>query len=277
MQMLTSSSSSHRSIEQGQNQSGSASSERPGSRCTTSNEARMMQTTASSTFDDYGAGNGPNTSGTSSNVPTMSNDARMVQTIAPSSLLSDNDAVPTGSGTATFQNVKRTRTFVSSSSIGDDEPGGLEDGPMPSFYSSSPTGTQPQGMGGVMNLPLHETDQGLEGKGQATLSWSLSHYEWRMDVGNATMASQESNRLSQTTARSMKMGGVMPPSPERVGLVSQPTEHAMTTVMPLSPRSSCRRNDDMDLEAGMAVFKAILPVTEFLLANGPAFGFAHEE
>ena len=33
----------------------------------------------------------------------------------------------------------------------------------------------------------------------------------------------------------------------------------------------------MDWEAGMAVFKAILPVTEFLLANGPAFGFAHEE
>ena len=33
----------------------------------------------------------------------------------------------------------------------------------------------------------------------------------------------------------------------------------------------------MDLEAGMAVFEAILPVTEFLLANGPAFGFAHEE
>ena len=33
----------------------------------------------------------------------------------------------------------------------------------------------------------------------------------------------------------------------------------------------------MDWEAGMAVFEAILPVTEFVLANGPAFGFAHEE
>ena len=76
------------------------------------NEARTMQTTALSTFDDYGAGNGPNTSGTSSNVPTMSNNARMVQTIAPLSLLSDNDAVPTGSGTATFQNVKTMRTFA---------------------------------------------------------------------------------------------------------------------------------------------------------------------
>ena len=69
----------------------------------------------------------------------------------------------------------------------------------------------------------------------------------------------------------------MPPSPERVGLVYQPTEHVMTTVMPSSPRSSRQRNDDMDWEAGMAVFEAILPVTEFLLANGPAFGFAHEE
>ena len=33
----------------------------------------------------------------------------------------------------------------------------------------------------------------------------------------------------------------------------------------------------MDWEAGMAVFEAILPVTKFLLANVPAFGFAHEE
>ena len=33
----------------------------------------------------------------------------------------------------------------------------------------------------------------------------------------------------------------------------------------------------MDWEAGMAVFEVILPVTEFLLANGPAFGFTHEE
>ena len=38
-------SSSHRSIEQGQNQTGSASSERPGNGCTMSNEARMMQMT----------------------------------------------------------------------------------------------------------------------------------------------------------------------------------------------------------------------------------------
>ena len=78
-----------------------------------------------------------------SNVPTTSNNARMVQTIAPSSLLSDNNAVPTGSGTATFQNIKTMRMFASSSSIGYDEPGGLEDGPMLSFYPSSPTGTQP--------------------------------------------------------------------------------------------------------------------------------------
>src|SRR5271154_3901365 len=84
------SSSTHRSIERGQNQTGSASSELPGNGRTTSNEARTMQTTASSTFDDYGAGNGPNTSGTSSNVPMMSNDTRMAQTVAPSSLLSDN-------------------------------------------------------------------------------------------------------------------------------------------------------------------------------------------
>ena len=173
-----------------------------------------MQMTALSTFDDYGAGNGPNTLGTSSNVPTMSNDTRMVQTIAPSSLLSDNNAVPTGSGTVTFQNVKTTRMFASSSSIGYDEPGGLEDGPMLSFYPSSPTGTQPRGMGGVMNLPLHETDQGLEGKGRATLSWPSSCYGLRMDTGDATTASQESNGSSQTAARSMKMGGVVPPSAE---------------------------------------------------------------
>ena len=115
--MLTSS-SFHRSMELGQNQYGSASlerpgsvptsSERPGNGRTTPNDARAMQTTASSTFDDYGAGNGPNTSGTSSCDPTTSNDTRMVQTIAPSLLLSDNDAVPTGSGTATFQNVEMT-------------------------------------------------------------------------------------------------------------------------------------------------------------------------
>ena len=69
----------------------------------------------------------------------------------------------------------------------------------------------------------------------------------------------------------------MPPSVEQVGLVYQPTETVTTTVMPSSPRSSRRGNDDMDWEAGMAVFEAILPVTEFLLANGPAFGFAHEK
>ena len=230
-----------------------------------------MQTIASSTFDDYGARNGPYTSGTSSNVPTTSNDARMVQTIAPSSLLSDNDAVPTGSGTATFQNVKTMRTVASSSSIGYDEPGGLEDGPMPSFYPSSPTGTQLRGTGGVMNLPLHETEQGLEGKGWAMMSWSLGHYGLRTDTGDATMAFQELNGLSQTAAQSMKMGGVMPPSAEQVGLVHQPTEPVVTTC------SSCQWSNDMDWEAGMAIFKAILPVTEFLLANGPAFGFTHKE
>ena len=69
----------------------------------------------------------------------------------------------------------------------------------------------------------------------------------------------------------------MPPSPEQVGLVYQPTEPVMTMVMPSSPHSSRQWNDEMDWEAGMAVFEAILPVTEFLLANGPAFGFAHEE
>ena len=33
----------------------------------------------------------------------------------------------------------------------------------------------------------------------------------------------------------------------------------------------------MDWEAGMAIFQAILLVMEFLLANGPAFGFTHKE
>ena len=128
-----------------------------------------------------------------------------------------------------------------------------------------------------MNLPAHETGQGLERKGQATSSWSSSHYDLRTDTGDATTASQESNGSSQTAARSMRMGGVMPPSPERVGLAYQPTEPLMTMVMPSSPQSSRRQNDEMDWEAGMAIFEAILPVTEFLLANGPAFGFAHEE
>ena len=72
----------------------------------TSNKARMMQMTALLMFDNYRAGNGPGTSETSSNNPMMSNDTRMVQMVAPSSLLSDNDAVPTWSGTAIFQNVK---------------------------------------------------------------------------------------------------------------------------------------------------------------------------
>ena len=97
---------------------------------------------ASSTFDDSRAGNSPGTSGMSSSDHTMSNDARMVQTIVPLSLLSDNDAVPAGSGTATFQNVKMTRTFASLSSISYDKPGRMEDGPMPSFCLSSPAGTQ---------------------------------------------------------------------------------------------------------------------------------------
>ena len=104
----------------------------------TSNKARTMQTTASSTFDNYGAGNGPNTTGTLSNVPTMSNNARMVQTIAPLSLLSDNDAVPTGSGTATFQNIEMMNVRV----IGHDKPGHMEDGPMPSLCLLSRAGTQ---------------------------------------------------------------------------------------------------------------------------------------
>ena len=228
-------------------------------------------------FDDYRTGNGPGALGTSSGIPTMLNDTGMVQTTAPSSLFSNNNAVPTGSGTATFQNVETMQTFASLSSIGYGEPGRVEDGPTPSFYSSSPAGTHPQGMGGVVSLPVHETDQGLERKGWATSSWPSSRYGMRTDTRDATTASQASNGSSQTTARSMKMGGVVPPSPERVGLVYQPTEPVETTVMPLSPRSSHRRNDDMDWEAGMAVFEAILPVTEFLLANGPAFGFAHEE
>ena len=95
--------------------------------------------------------------------------------IVPSSLLSDNDAEPTGSGTAMFQNVKTMRTFALSLSIGYDEPGHVEDGPMPSFCLSSPAGTQPRGMGGGMNPPLHEMEQGLEGKRWATSSWSSSH------------------------------------------------------------------------------------------------------
>ena len=65
LQMLALS-SSHCSIEQGQNQSGSASSEQPGSHRTTSNKARTMQMTASLTLDDYRAGNSPGTSGMSS-------------------------------------------------------------------------------------------------------------------------------------------------------------------------------------------------------------------
>ena len=61
-----------------------------------------------------------------------------------------------------------------------------------------------------MGLPLHETDHGLEGKGRATLSWPSSHYDLRTDTGDATTASQESNGSSQTAARSMKTGGVVP-------------------------------------------------------------------
>ena len=151
-------------------------------------------------FDGYRTGKGPGALGTSSGVPTTLNDAGMVQTIAPSSLFSNDDAVPTGSGTATLQNVKTTRTFALLSSIGYGKPGHIEYSPTPSFYPSSPAGTHPRGMGGVVNLPAHETDQGLEGKGQATSSWPSSHYEWRMDVGDATMASQESNGSSQTAA-----------------------------------------------------------------------------
>ena len=84
------SSSFHCSMELGQNQYGSASLERPGSVPTSSeqpgngrtmpNDARAMQTTASSTFDNYGAGNGPNTSGMSSNIPTTSEWPGSIQT-----------------------------------------------------------------------------------------------------------------------------------------------------------------------------------------------------
>ena len=164
---ILASSLSHRSIERGQNQSGSVSSEWPGSGCTSSNKARAMQRTASSMFDDYRAGNGPGTSGASSSDPMRSNDARMVQMILPLSLLSDNDAVPTGSGAAMSQNVKMTWMFMLSSSIGYDEPGCMEDGPVPSFCLSSPAGTQQRGIGGGMNPPLHEMQEGLERKGQA--------------------------------------------------------------------------------------------------------------
>ena len=101
-----------------------------------------MQTTASLTFNDYEARNGPGTSGMLSTDPTMLNDARMVQMIAPSLLLNDNNAVTTGSGTATFQNVKMMWRNTLLLSIGYDEPGHMEDGPTPSFYPSSPTGTQ---------------------------------------------------------------------------------------------------------------------------------------
>ena len=100
------------------------------------------------------------------------------------------------------------------SSIGYDELGCVKDGPMPLFYLSIPTGTPPQGMGGVTNLLLHETEQGLKEKGQATSLWSSSHCEVRMDAGDATVASQELNRSSQTVAQSMKVGGVVPPSVE---------------------------------------------------------------
>ena len=75
--------SSHRSMELGQNQSGSASSEWPGSGCTTPNNARMMQMAALLMLDGYWARNGPGTSEMSSNIPMTSNNARMVQTIAP--------------------------------------------------------------------------------------------------------------------------------------------------------------------------------------------------
>ena len=69
----------------------------------------------------------------------------------------------------------------------------------------------------------------------------------------------------------------MPPSAQQVGLVHQPTEPVVTMVVPSLTCSSRQWSDDMDWEAGMAIFKAILPVTEFLLANGPAFGFTHKE
>ena len=51
----------------------------------------------------------------------------------------------------------------------------------------------------------------------------------------------------------------------------------MMMVMPLLTRFSHQQNNDMDWEAGIAIFKAILSVMEFLLANGPAFGFTHKE
>ena len=174
----------------------------------TSNDTRTAQRIAllslfsdtSSMFDDYRTGNGPGALGTLSGVLAMLNDTGMVQIIAPSSLFSKDNAVPTGSGTATFQNVETMRTFALSLSIGYDEPGRVEDGPTPSFYPSSPAGTHPRGMGGVVNLPAHETDQGLEGKGQATSLWPSSHYDLRVDLGDATTASQESNGSSQTAA-----------------------------------------------------------------------------
>ena len=87
-------------------------------------------------------------------------------------------------------------------------------------------------MGGIVNLSVHETDQGLEGKGRAMLSWPSSHYDLRTDTGDATTASQELNGSSQTAARSMKTGGVVPPSEEQAGLDHQPTDALMTTVMP---------------------------------------------
>ena len=219
---------------------------------TTSNDTRTVQRIApsslfsdtSSMFDDYRTGNGPGALGTSSGVPTMLHDTGMVQTIAPLSLLSDNNAVPTGSGTATFQNVETMRTFASLSSIAHDEPGHMEDGPMPSFCLSSRAGTQQRRTGGLMGLPLHEMEQGLKRKGRATSLWPLTCYGLRTDTGDATTASQELNGLSQTTARSMKTGGVMPPLPEQVGLVYQPTEPVMMTVMPSSPHSSRQQNNE---------------------------------
>ena len=110
------SSSFHHSMELGQNQYGSASLERPGSVPTSSewpwnsrtmpNVARAMQTTASSMFDDYGAGNGPSTSVMSSDIPTTSeqpgsvqttsNEARMMQTAASSTF--DDYRVENGPG-----------------------------------------------------------------------------------------------------------------------------------------------------------------------------------
>ena len=88
-----------------------------------------------------------------------------------------------------FQNIKPMQMFTLLSFIGYDEPECMKDGPTPSFCPSSPAGTQQQEMGGVINPPLHKMEQGLEGKGQAMLLWSSSHYEWRMDIGDAAMAS----------------------------------------------------------------------------------------